>query len=204
MAKLTKKDILQYITTIRINFENAYKTQSQDEMVILVNSWYECLKDYPKEICDKATLLSLKHAKFAPRLGDIVEQIEKMQCAVEKTKEELWAELKESLSAVSYHIGFFGFDFVELNGLSQEQNARLKIKNIFTTLSPELRNYLRTDSALIELANYSPEQLSYEKGRFMRDIPLLRERSATIYEMGNDINALVGEISNKMALDYKK
>ena len=50
MAAVTPQDINKYITTIRINFENAYKTQTDEEREILIKSWYAILKDYPKEV----------------------------------------------------------------------------------------------------------------------------------------------------------
>jgi len=77
MTALTPQDVNKYIATIRINFENAYKTQTSEERQILIKSWYEILKEYPKEVCDKAVINAIKYAKFAPRIGDVVEQIEK-------------------------------------------------------------------------------------------------------------------------------
>lgn len=204
MTKLTKKDLLQYITTIRINFDNAYKTQGDEELVILVNSWYECLKDYPKEVCDKAVLMALKHAKFAPRLGDIVDYIEKMEETTEKTVIELWEELETARENVIYRMGFFGFNFIEENGLSQEQNAYKEIERIYEGLSAEIKQYVTSVNALIQISNSSDEQFSFEKGRFMKTMPLLKERKKTQTQMGAELNKLICETANTMALDYKK
>ena len=101
MTQLSLQDVNKYITTIRINFENASKTQTSEERQILIKSWYEILKEYPKEVCDKAVINAIKYAKFAPRIGDIVEQIEKMRTAYEKTDGELWTELTSVLNTVS-------------------------------------------------------------------------------------------------------
>lgn len=201
MTILTVKDVNQYITMVRINFENAYKTQTTEEREMLLASWYAILKEYPKEICDKAVIQAIKYAKFAPRIGDIVEQIEKMQVAFEKTEAELWAELTRCLREVSECVYRFRFTFVENNGLTQGENARLRVKELFNNLSPELKEYCRNESGLVELARLDSDQISYEKGRFIKTMPQLRERAKTRGQLGNNLTLLIQGMGNKFLLE---
>ena len=195
MTPITLQDVNKYIATIRINFENAYKTQTDDERKILLQSWHAILKDYPKEICDNAVIKAIKHAKFAPRIGDIVEQIEKMQVAFEKTDNELWSELTGCLGKVRYNSYRFRFNAIEENGLTEGENCRQRVKAIFESLSPELKDYLRDSRGLIEVAEYTDEQLSFERGRFMRILPQLRERAKTRHSVGDQLAALIEGMS---------
>ena len=195
--ELSKKDIAQYITMIRLNFENAYPTRDDDELTLLIGSWYSILKDYPKEVCNEAVMQTLKRAKFAPRIGDVVETIDKMQSAFQKTDTELWAELTSVLGKTRTAV----YDIRYLNGC---QNARERLKGIFDGLSQELKNYVRNTSGLIDIADYDDDQLSYEKGRFLRIMPSLREREKTRKELPESVAKLVGGVADKLQIENKK
>lgn len=200
MTAIQPTDINKYITTIRINFENAYKTQTDEEREILIRSWYAILKDYPKEIVDKAVINSIKYAKFAPRIGDIVEQIEKMCEAYEKSDEELWSELTGVLREVSRNRYAYSYTFIDANGKTQGDNARQRNKNIFERLSPELKSYCSNLSGLIALAEYTTEELNYEKGRFLRVMPTIKQRTKTRGETPAQLAVLIQGLSNHFAL----
>lgn len=201
MTALTMEDVNKYITIIRINFENAYKAHTDEERQMLLQSWYAILREYPKEVCDRAVINALKNAEFAPRIGAIVKEIEKMQVAYEKSESELWAELKGSLRVASDCAYRFRFNFVEANGLTQGENAKIKLKSVFDNLSPELKEYCRNEHGLIELAQLTEEQLSYEKGRFNRTMPQLKERAKKRAQIGGNLSVLLQGMSNKYLLD---
>lgn len=189
MGSITPQDVNKYITLIRINFENAYKTQNDTERQLLIRSWYEILKPYPKEVCDAAVLNAIKNAEFAPRIGSIVKEIEKMETAYEKTENELWAELTGVLREVEKNVYAFRYTYIEENGLSQGDNARQRVADIFNSLSPELKEYCRNQRGLIEIA--TSDGLQYEKGRFMKQLPTLRERAKTRRGMGDALAGLI-------------
>ena len=201
MAQLTINDVNQYITMVRINFENAYKTQTAEEREMLLASWYAILKDYPKEVCDAAVLNAIKNAEFAPRIGSIVKEIEKMQVSFEKSESELWAELKGCLREVDRCVYMSRFTVIEANGLSQGDNARARLEQIFNGLSPELQEYCGNKSGLVEISRLTDEQMSYEKARFAKTIPYLRERAKTRAQIGGTVAGLIQGMSNKFLLE---
>ena len=169
MKKLTKRDIGIYLVKINLNFENAYNF-GDDEQSLLVESWYEALSEYPKEICDRAVNNALKYARFAPKLGDIVEEIEKLMNADLKSDEELWAELM-NVTAKVYDISRY---------LKYEQyfkNATSKLRDIYEGLSGELKLYVVNISTLIEISELPRESLPYEKARFFKQMPVLRRHA---------------------------
>lgn len=169
MKKLTKRDIGIYLVKINLNFENAYNF-GDDEQSLLVESWYEALSEYPKEICDRAVNNALKYARFAPKLGDIVEGIQKLMNADLKSDEELWAELM-NVTAKVYDISRY---------LKYEQyfkNATAKLRDIYDGLSGELKLYVVNISTLIEISELPRESLPYEKARFFKQMPVLRRHA---------------------------
>lgn len=201
MTRLTINDVNQYITMIRINFENAYKAQTAEEREMLLASWYAILQGYPKEVCDTAVLNAIKNAEFAPRIGTIVKEIEKMQKAYEKSEAELWAELQGCLREVAACAYRFRFNFIESNGLTQGENARIRVKEIFNNLSPELKEYSRNVNGLIELAQLDGEQMSFEKGRFNKMMPQLKDRAKTRAQIDGGLSGILQGLNNKFLLE---
>lgn len=190
MAKLTVEDINRYITTIRINFENAYKTQGDEERIMLYKTWYAILKEYPKEIVDRAVLNAIKHAKFAPRIGDIVEQIEKMQVAYETTDNELWESLTGILPEVA-KVMYFGTAKSYYNGRLIDPID--EVNRIYNGLDPILKEYVGGVRELVTLSKQPT--LEYEKARFLKVIPQLKERAKTRRETGDRLAALVAGVA---------
>lgn len=170
MTPLTPEDILTYIYKIQLNFDNSYQTSSINERKLLISSWYEILCKYPKEICDKAITNTLRKASFAPRIGDIVNEIENILNADSKSDEELWAELMNVTTKV-YDISRY---------LKYEQyfkNATAKLRDIYDGLSGELKLYVVNISTLIEISELPRESLPYEKARFFKQMPVLRRHA---------------------------
>ncbi|MCM1546264.1 MAG: replicative helicase loader/inhibitor [Clostridiales bacterium] len=168
MTELTPAAVATYIIKIKLNFENAYVTSNETERELLIASWYEALHEYPKEICDKAVNNALKKAKFAPRLGDVTEEINNLLNANCPSDEELWAELSSVLGKV-YDISRY---------LKYPQYmiwASRKIAEIYGNLNEELKLFVVNTSELVELAEMSAENLQFERARFFKQIPVLKK-----------------------------
>lgn len=169
MTKLKRQDIVTYILKIRLNFENAYATSSDEEFDLLVESWFDILKENSKEICDQAVNNALKKAKFAPRLGNITEEIENILNASVKSDEELWAELVSSLPRV--------YEISRYSTYSQYYAwAHAKLLEVFNALDQILQSYLVNTSALVELSEQTEESLKFEKARFLKQVLSIRKR----------------------------
>ncbi len=171
MTKLQREDIIKYLIKIQLNFENSYVTSNELERELLVESWYEALCEYPKEICDKAVNEALKRAKYPPRLGDVTEKIEILLNSHAKTDEELWAELNGVLGKV-YEVSRY-LAYPQYVNWAQE-----KLKVIYDNLDDGLKVYVVNTSTLVELSELTPDALQFEKARFFKQMPVLRKHVA--------------------------
>ena len=171
MQNLQREDIIKYLIKIQLNFENAYVTSSQMERELLVESWFEALCEHPKEICDQAVNNALKRAKFAPRLGDITEEIENILSAEAPTDEELWAELSSVLDKV-YEISRY------LKYPQYVKWANEKLQEIYSGLCKELKLFVVNVSTLVDIAEMTDESLQFERARFFKQMPQLKKHGA--------------------------
>lgn len=171
MHNIEREDIIKYLIKIQLNFENAYVTSNQMERELLVESWYEALCEYPKEVCNAAVNNVLKRAKFAPRLGDITEEIEKLIAPETKSDEELWAELSSVLGKV-YDISRY------LTYPQYVKWANEKLNKIYSSLSEELKLFVVNVSTLVDIAAMTEESLQFERARFFRQMPQLKKHGA--------------------------
>lgn len=171
MSELTPEAISTYIIKIQLNFENAYVTTNETERLLLISSWYDALCEYPKEICDAAVRNVLKRAKFAPRLGDITEEAEKLLAPASKSDEELWAELNSVLGR-TYDVSRY------LAYPQHTEWANGKLAEIYGSLSDELKLFIVNQSTLVELAEMPSDTLQFERTRFFKQMPTLKKHKA--------------------------
>lgn len=201
--QITKSEIVKIITAIKVQCPEALQYKTETDFDILVNMWFDCFKEYPQEVVWKATQNALMHNEYQKKnwLGAISSEIEKMQCAYEKDDNELWAELQDILREVSRCASMFRYTYKDGDdGLTQGERAWLQVDNIFNNLDPALKEYCRNKRGLIELAQYTGEQTSYERGRFMRIMPTIRERIKTRHETPENVKQLLQSMVDKMQI----
>ena len=177
---LNKTDIVKYLTVIRVNFEGAYSCKTKEESMLLVESWYDILAKYPKELCDRAVTATLENARQGkvPRIGDIVWAIRNIENSSGKSDTDLWAELEDVFYEVSDCASMFRFTAPseQRPELTQGEYAKIRIQEIYDGLDPLIKEYLKGSGALTSLAVAGEEQAHIEKGRFLKMIPILRTR----------------------------
>lgn len=169
--KLQKTDIPKLLMLIRVNFDNVYNFKTEDEAKLLVEYWYECLKDYPQEVVYKAFDNAIRSSEFAPKLSNISAEADKLVNACKKTDEELWAELCdvrwEAYNAMQYCNPTYND---ETRSIGQR-----RLKALWDNLSPEIKTYVVTQRGLAEIGGMNEEALQYEKARFLKAMPRIRE-----------------------------
>ncbi len=185
--ELNKSEIVKIISAIKIQCPETLQYRNETEFDILVDMWFEILKDYPKEIVWAAVRNALKNTVYQKQnwIGAINQEIEKMQVAYEKDENELWAELTGVLREVNDCAYKFKFNYVEANGLTQGENAYNRVKEIYGNLSPELKEYIRNEKGLIDLGNCTLQELNFEKGRFLKTMPTIKQRAKTRAQTGS-------------------
>lgn len=170
MTELKPKDILDVITLIRVNFDNAYNFKTEEEAKMLVSFWYDSLKEYSKEVVYQAVANAIKHSEYVPKLANILNEIKALSSLNEKTDIELWAELDDILYEV--------YDTAQYLRYPQHfESADKKLNELYNALSDDIKLFVVNVSTLIEIAAMDKESRKFEKARFLKSMPDLREHA---------------------------
>ncbi len=147
------------------------------DLELLVNTWYSLLQQYTNEEVDRGVFLALQSCKYAPVPADIIEQIERLRNKEKPCESELWALYRKALKEVLYYSYRLDYNYIDSSGISQGEQARSAINDIWSSLPPELQIYLGDKSELISAARaLNTSELSYERNRFSKVYPLLQKR----------------------------
>lgn len=171
----SKKTIIKSIAAIKTIYNYFGKDADID---LLVNTWGALLEEYTDEEVERGLFLALKRCKYAPVPADIIEQIETLKQRNKPCESELWATLQKALKKVLYYSHRLEYNYIDDSGISQGEQARLAIANVWHDLPEELKIYIGDESELISAArvlNYA-EGLSYERNRFSKTYPILVKR----------------------------
>lgn len=174
--QLTKKDIVGMVGIIKANYTYAYKDVAKEDMLMLIETWFTSLARYEKEIVSVAFQRAVESCKMPPTLADILQQVKTIKLATEPTETELWEQLTKTLKNVDRCVYMFRFNAIEVNGLTQGENAKNEFKAIWQKLPPILKEYCGNENGLINLSKLNNDELGFEKGRFLKILPTLKTR----------------------------
>ena len=150
----------------------------ESDVPTLVKTWEMLLREFPDEAVDVALYKCLQTCKTPPTPADLIEKLDAMHKSLEPTDEELWDAYVSALKRAERQIFRFNYTFVEENGLTQGQNARKRVEAIWEGLPGRIQQYIGSYGEFIRMAQrYNDEELKYEKSRFMKQMPTVRERS---------------------------
>lgn len=187
----SNKKIAEIVMAIKTIYP--YYARDNDSEV-LARTWSMLLKPYSDKAVEIAIYKCLQKCKMPPTPADVIEQINAMAETTEQTDEELWSIYTRALHNVSRQMYCFTFTFVERNGLTQGDNARAKVGEIWDGLPERLKRYIGSKSELMRLAKgYTDEELRYEKTRFMKTMPIIKKR-----EEYSELNLLLGDAMLKI------
>ena len=185
------KKIAEIIAAIK----TIYPYYSKDaDSGTLAKTWAVLLRDISDEVTDIALMQSLKVCKVPPTPADVLEQVRSIQAAFEPTDEEMWTELLQALRRTRQLVYRFGFTFVEDNGKTQGEIAKEDFETLWNSLPEKLRYYLGSKGELIRMGNYSDEDMTYEKTRFLKTMPTIAKRQ----EYMEIANLLPDNTNNKL------
>lgn len=169
-----KKTIIKAIAAIK----TVYNYFGKDtDLELLVNTWHSLLLEYTDNEVDRGLYKALKVCKYAPVPADIIEQIEGLRTLKKPSETELWIQYQKALKEVLYLSYRLDYNYIDETGISQGQQARNRIQEIWNSLPQELQIYLGDRSELLSAAralNYS--EGSYERNRFTKTYPILIKR----------------------------
>lgn len=205
--KVSETDIINYIAIINLNFDSPYANISEENMDLLINTWYDCLKDYPKELCDRAMKELITSYKYkSPKLPDLIAVINEYIEAESKTANELFEELRKVLPKIQRCVDKFMLNTAvydefgnpyeyEIEGKKRVytvgQANREWAQNLYDGLSPELKERYPSIISLLELYRLNDEQFNFEKNRFEKELPVLRKKIKLKNEINSELKALL-------------
>lgn len=194
--KISNEDIIQTIELIKLIYPNSYNTKTAEDYKSLVRTFYEIFRNFPKEIFIEAVRRSMTNSEYAPKPATIMAEIRKMSIAMQKSDTDLWAELVSVLPQVYSYYGRFSYTIIEENGKTQGQNAEQEIINIYNNLDVLIQEYCSNINEIITISRMSQERLAFEKGRFLKTMPSIRERQYQKTGLYNSIGiSTIGEKS---------
>lgn len=199
--ELTKKDVISMIGLIKVNYPYAYKDVSKEEMQMLQETWFRSFSKYPKEVVGLAFQKALETCKMPPTIADLIEHIQSLQEALEPTESELWSELLTALHLGARELYYTKYPIWE-NGQPIDHNVRFE--NIYNNLSPLLKNYCGDIAGFQRMTSLNDEQLTFEKGRFLKTLPTLKSRVKILSEINPNVLMLVGGNNTKLLKDKKE
>ena len=139
----------------------------ETDVELLVNTWCALLEEYTDAEVDKGLFMALKRCKYAPVPADIIEQIESLKQIEKPSEVELWVQLQKALKKVLYYSYRLEYNYIDDSGISQGEQARQAITNVWESMPEALRIYIGDKSELITAAralNYT-EGSSYERNQ---------------------------------------
>ena len=169
--KNTIVEVIAYIKSCFPYFGNGVSPE------ILVNTWTALLNSYSDREVKEGVFRALQSCKTPPAPANIIEKITEARRASEKSEEELWGTYHESLIRGNRLYHDFPLSFVEENGLSQGENARIAFSDLFRSLPWQIQAYLATESEFKEKArNLDREEIAFERNRFFKALSTLEKR----------------------------
>lgn len=190
----SKKKIIECIGAIKTIYSYFAKEADVD---LLVRTWSALLAAYSDEVVEKAVFTALQRCKVPPTPADVIEIIAEAQKALEPSDEELWSTYHDALRSVLRLTGMFAYTYIDETGLSQGEQARRKVTEIWNGLPEKIRLYLATEGELIRRAReLNSTEISFEKTRFFKTLPTIEKRmehGALFLETGAPHLKLTGE-----------
>ena len=173
----SKKTIIKAFAAIKTIYNYFGK---DTDLELMVNTWASLLEGYSDDEIDKGVYMALRSCKFAPVPADIIEHIETLRNKNKPSEGELWAHYQRALKEVLYYSYRLDYNYIDNSGLSQGEQARLAIANIWESLPQELQIYVGSKEELVRaarVANVSEvAAIGYERTRFNKTYPILTKR----------------------------
>ena len=166
---MTANVLTDMLATMSATYRWTYKDCPQETMDLMMNAWFESLRDYTDEEVIKAFRICLKKCKTPPTIADIVDKVEKARDLKRPSKAEVWEQLLHAVDKTKKCV------YVEDRGyrtLYQLKNDECKA--IFGELPQSVRKWVGFDT-FCTYAEKSSTALDVERARFMKEIDEIRE-----------------------------
>lgn len=148
-----------------------YPYYSKDgDVRILTQTWAALLKEYSDDDVEKALHKCLQICKQPPTPADMIEQIKFIHEASEPSETNLWSIFVQAYKDTAKYIYRLSYPMFG-------EDPRAKLEEVWQSLPGEIKRYVGSKSELMRMAKtYTEQDLSFEKTRFLKSMPAMRER----------------------------
>lgn len=169
---MTKKETVELITYIGSNYESILnKTKEQLEM--MVELWYDCLKDLDYEIVKQALKKTILESKYMPTIAEIRQNAIQMITPQRKTGIEAWSD--------AYKLICRG------TTVTQEE---------FDNLEPNIKKFFGSVSQLKDYATSTETNMDVVRSNFLKSYDILEQRNKEIDLMLPETRARLEQLQN--------
>lgn len=101
---MNKREVVELMTVLQANYPDSFKGQSDAVVGAKVALWYDMFKNYPKEIVHAAAVafMATDTKGFMPNVGQINEQIQRMNRKDDRTPDEAWRLVYRAIRNSTY------------------------------------------------------------------------------------------------------
>ena len=173
---MNKQETVQVITLLAGNY-NVIAQKSKLEKELMINSWYECLKDLDYNLILQAVKKAMIEIPYPPTIADIRKNaLELTNSMPTVTAIEAWQEAFEMIR----------------NGIYMTQEE-------FETASPIVKKFFGSVGQVKELAMCSGYEVNtVVKGQFLKQYEILVEREKKDKLLPSNIKEITEKLANKM------
>lgn len=168
--ELSKKDIIQLLGVIKLNYAYAYKEIDKNGLSLLAELWFNSLKIYPKEIVLQVMQYTLEKSSYPPSLADIINNLKELIYFTYPNANELWNEISQAVNTAT-QIYYFGEQH-SIDGVKPKD----RLKRVFDSLNEICQEWLGNIDTLKNMRLLDITALACEKARFIKDLPNIMER----------------------------
>ena len=174
---MTRAETLQMLSLLRASYPAFYSKFQKAELENIANLWTEMFEEEDFNVTKYALKeLIATHSGYPPDIAAVKNKIKEI-CSVatnEETDEELWQRLKRAIAN-----GIYG---------SREE---------FEKLPPVLQRYCGSPATIREMAMIDSDTVNtVNKGQFLRQIKIIREREEYAMRMPENVKLLVSQIKS--------
>lgn len=175
----SQNKIIEMIGSVKTIYPYYAKDLTDHMIETLIKTWGTLLHSYSDEVVEAAFFHCLQTCKMPPTPADVIEQIKSMNMVLEPSNEELWSTYMDSLRITYDQMSRFGHNYVDSTGISQGQQARNKVDNVWNNLPEKIKSYLGSKGELMRNAQSWGVDAAFgtwEKPRFMKAMPIMEKR----------------------------
>ena len=180
---MTRKETVVIITLLAGNYESfAKRTQTDEQVKIILDTWYECLGDLDYKLVLQAVKKTIIESPYPPTIHDIRKNaVELIKPSTQRTAIEAWEEAYKMICSGSY--------------MTQEE---------FDKHSPEVKKFFGSTTQLKAYATNVDFNMDVVRSNFLKQYETIVERENKQKLLPEQMQQFIGELSKKVDIKQLK